>query len=519
MPEVRSIPSAVGAYEAQVIDFSGITREMARAAQLKQKQAAEEAAAVDKMIDRTMVDNRTTRVQDDPYLSSMRDEIYDFYDKNRKSILSGGSAYSEMKQRMGKLKSEIGKSNTLFKMGQSFVSVYRDGLRRGDQFEATTKEAFSNWEKPINDKAWNEYTIKRPDGSTAPLDQFSVDDIQYGKAFDEKVDIVDKFKPTDFHTVTYEEVGGENKFGFQLDKTTQIKMVMPSVTANWVNQASISKPTSFTETYGKLFDMYRQQYNNDPKMMELDFNGVVDAYKDIAKVDISTMFNQGQPGIDTPYEFALFSNMKRNMPYIAKKTYDYSTQSMLFKQQMVDIAKQRANLARQKFFRDEKTDEDLPQQIASAFSNPNAVGSINDIDNYINSYINNPDFATGGAKSAWVESKSLGGKVYQHTVYQQRPVINGATGNPAASEAEARAIVGGSGILKGIKNSDGTYSFYNQVVRTVTIDYGKKTAIGEVESKIINPAIESSQSTQHKVWLKERTKKMPKGKQFTQEWP
>ena len=518
MPEVRSIPSAVGAYEAQVIDFSGIPREMARVAQAKEKQRAEQAADLDKSIEKMIGNKGGVRPQDTEYINDLEKELYNFYYNNKKSILAGGKEKIELNERMGKVRAEINRSSGLFKTGLVLIPTMKSMYEKGGEMSDEGKQALDAWQLPINDPRRQSYTIPGPGGTRVAIDNFNVDNLDWTKPFDEKTDLTNKFAKQDYRTKTIKELGGKNKYGFVTDETMQVRYVLPGTVEQVVKNVSVTKGNSFSKHYETLFEQYKQQYA--PDVMAEDFKGVADAYSDITGFDITTMFKSGK--VNTAYEYALFTNLKRNIPQVVKDTYDYATQNMLFRQQSLDIARSRNALGWSKFNWQQTQNETLQQQIAQMLSSEGGPSNIAKINDYINANVAIADLNTGGGKNFEVETVHLKGKYYQHNLKARVPLLSLVTGNPITSQTEAEDVFkssmskmqGWKGVIKSF-TSDGQTIYYGEYTQSFHINYADKGAANLVDSKILTVASEVSNSDALRKSLDSKRKKIVPDEQTT----
>ena len=92
MAEVRPIPSAVGAFEAQVIDFNKTYKAIVDNAAAIRKRQAQAQKDIEKQMDVALADKRAIRPQDSDYVEEKRQEVYNYYFQNRDNIMAGGKS-------------------------------------------------------------------------------------------------------------------------------------------------------------------------------------------------------------------------------------------------------------------------------------------------------------------------------------------------------------------------------------------------------------------------------------------
>ena len=359
MAEVRAIPSAVGAFEAQVLNFDKTYKAIVDNASAIRKRQAQTQKDIEKQIEVSLADKRTIRPQDSDVVEEKRLDVYNYYYNNRDNINAGGKALGELKMKMGEFTSLVTESASLKKQGDTFNPVIAQGLKFENQFDDGVLDAYDMWSKPINDPTRKEATFDR-DGQKVPINQFGVPDLKYFAKFNEPKDldavITANVKP---YTVTSMELSKNKKLGINVDETTQIKIYDDNAIANQVLSVATSpKSRGFLST----FDKQLQMYNTFPKEeRELEFKSVVDAYKDLTGSDVSRHFRkEGGPGIDNALEFAVFKNLQSKLPQLVKDTYDYRTQNALINTWRFGLSQSKFNYEKEQ---NETLDEDIIKSI------------------------------------------------------------------------------------------------------------------------------------------------------------
>ncbi len=359
MAEVRAIPSAVGAFEAQVLNFDKTYKAIVDNASAIRKRQAQTQKDIEKQIEVSLADKRTIRPQDTDAIEEAKMEAYNYFYNNRDKVNSSSSAMNELKTKMGKFTALVSESNALKKQGDTMNPVLKEALDPKNEMDEGLVDAYDMWSKPINDPTRQNATFDR-DGQKVPINQFGVPDLKYFEKFNEAKDldaaITANVKP---FTKTSMELSRNKKLGMYVDETTQIKVYDDNAIVNQVITAATSnKSRGFLST----FDKQLQMYNAFPKEdRELEFKSVVDAYKDLTGSDVSRHFRkEGGPGIDNALEFAVFKNLQSKLPQVVKDTYDYRTQNALINTWRFGLSQSKFNYEKEQ---NETLDEDIIKSI------------------------------------------------------------------------------------------------------------------------------------------------------------
>ena len=475
MAEVRQIPSAVGAYEAQVISFDKAYRAIVSQEQARQKQKAALAEDTQKFIERSLVDDRQFRPQDEKYIAKLKEDVNNFYYENRNSILSGGSALGELKQRMGKLKSEIGYSNSLFRQAQSLAPIAKEAMSPTNDIDPVALRRWEAFNLPINDPNRKK---EFPD-----IDETSPVHLTYSKALNEKTDIDDKFSPLQM-TISKEQLGN-TKYGLQ-DQVTEIKMVKPADIQAVVFGAASDKPISFKNTYGKRLEMYKKVVPEEQKT--LDFNDMVEAYKDITGVNVSGMFNEGGAGIDTEYEYALYSKLYNNLPYEAKFSYSYKTKNMLMNQEQLAL-----NRSRQFLGNKAKDKTDLPETLFNMLKPGNF--SKESFTSWFDNTFGVGDMRFGNVKPATLTNVTVDANgIATLDIETQAPLRDPTNNELVKDEAQAKVLAskgGGQVVLAKADMGGGKFMYFAKRKLQYKVNTKKREDLSLIQNRIIAPILSS----------------------------
>lgn len=345
MAEVRPIPSAVGAFEAQIIDTSRSYNALVQNANALRKQQAELAKETEKLINTSLSDKRTTRPQDNDYLNSLKNDAQTYFSNNKDAVLRGGAELQTLKEKMGKFTSEVGLSNALFRTTNSMAPVVSESLKANNAPSKKLQEVWSNYLLPINDPKRKTYTYKNASGVDVDINQLSVLDLTRYKTLSD----VDFLKNIDAVAKNYSVSFKKPIKGarFIQDQTTTFSLKSPLEVAGVV-KGVLNDYVNKLEEYTTKYDAIQKSPDLVTAMNE-DLSGIIQMYKDASSgapagtgfgsiVDIFS--EDGVQGINSPYELAVYDALKSNAPTFLKSTYDYSTQNQIWRQMSLDLQRQ-----------------------------------------------------------------------------------------------------------------------------------------------------------------------------------
>lgn len=484
MAEVRPIPSAVGAFEAQVIDFNKTYKAIVDNASAIRKRQAQAQKDIEKQMDVSLADKRAIRPQDSDYVEEKRQDVYNYYFQNRDNIMAGGKAAGELKMKMGEFTSAVNQSSSLNRRGMSLNPAWKEAMKDENQMDDGLTEVQRVWSLPINDPKRKDAKFDRG-GFQASIDEFDVPDISYYKKFNEIKDIYDPItKNVKPYTVETMRLTTNPKIGKYVDQTTKLQLYNPTEIVNTVTAAvSGSKSRGFLSDYGKQLAVYKSIPQEDK---DLELKGVIEAYKDLEGTDMSSWFAKqgGTAGIDNELELAAFKQLQNNLPQLVKDTYDYRTQSMLMRQWQYDLSVSKFNYKQEQ---EEQLDLIVSRAIKSGKFNPDEWNA------YYKPFTNASNSATGNVRSADINfSKEDANGNITVTLQTQTPILD-ADGKYITdkNQAQASQMVAGKAGTKAVISYDGLW--YAQNNKTIVINR-KTEPESVITSKItgINDQIENA---------------------------
>jgi len=431
MAEVRPIPSAVGAFEAQVIDFNKTYKAIVDNAAAIRKRQAQAQKDIEKQMDVALADKRAIRPQDSDYVEEKRQEVYNYYFQNRDNIMAGGKSAGELKMKMGEFTSAVNQSSSLNRRGMSLNPAWKEAMKDENQMDDGLTEVQRVWSLPINDPNRKDAKFDRG-GFQASIDEFDVPDISYYKKFNETKDLDDAItrnvKP---YTPDVMTLTKNTKLGIYADQLTETRIYDPYGIVGQVESVANSKSRSFLANYTPQLAVYKSLPEWE---RQSEFNGVMDAYKDLSGVDMRPWFQKGDGQfIDNELELAAFKKLQAKMPQVIKDTYDYRTQSILLKQWQLNLSRSRFAFQKEKESEEEGFDATLTKAIKSGKFNKDEWNA------YMNGWSNIDHPGASGVRAGGYEfsSPDSNGKVTV-TYYTQVPL----------KDAEGKNLTSANGITK-----------------------------------------------------------------------
>jgi hypothetical protein len=329
MAEVRALPSAVGAFEAQVLNTTGAYNYLMKQAAEQKKQSAALRKQLEDNMNTALSDKRLIRAQDDPYITSLKVDLENYYSQNRDAIIDGGTAFNEYKRKLGKVTSEISRSISIKEKGTQLASY---ALRSIDPTKGTTYskafgQALSVFELPINDERRVNYTFTNDFGEPVGIDQLSVNELDRFAYFrlERLDDAIRNIKPYEYKTTSL--VGGK-------DVTTYRKVTPPKEIYGAVFNVA-NTYTDFIDTYSKVSkaeqDLYSTSYAPLSERMNKSLQEMNKFYQSTGTGEILSLFekNDNTVGVDpnNPFEYALFQKLWENMPKDMGMSYSYMSET------------------------------------------------------------------------------------------------------------------------------------------------------------------------------------------------
>lgn len=408
MAEVRALPSAVGAFEAQVLDTSRPYNYLMQMANLRRRESLALRKEIEKGLNTALADKRTIRPQEDEYIKELRKDLNDFWSKNKADILAGGASYDKLVEKQGLLTSEITRSVATKERGlqlENFaIKIIEDPIK-GQDVSSGFKEALNIYRLPINDPRRKNYTFKNEYGDDVPVDQLTINDLNRIAYFRPQVldDAIASVAPTKYETTYYDKKSGRDitrayasKNPFQIaDKIKTTATVYPDMLGEFEKQ-SLAEQALYSSGGPTLQERVNKSF------VKIDeFYQKAGAVTKDGVGSLKALFEErdGVPGVDVnnPYEYALFQKLYANLPRDLGMSYDYRTRSDW-------RASQDLNLRRQNFYF-QRSQADKPESLDGEILNRIRSGKFNgkEAAEWINTFVAQQESSLGNLVPAKVD--------------------------------------------------------------------------------------------------------------------
>jgi hypothetical protein len=393
MAEVKALPSAVGAFEAQVIDTSKPYNYLMQMANLRRRESLALRKEIEKGLNTALADKRAIRPQDSDYINGLRKDLNDFYSKNKADIDARGASYDKLIEKQGLLTSEITRSVSIKERGlqlENFAIKTMDPLKATD-VSTVFKEALNVFRLPINDQRRKDYRFNNELNEDVEVDQMTVNDLNRIAYFRPQVldDAISSIPSTPYQMQFIQKkkggapVGSDvtrkfaSKSPFQIaDKIKTTATVYPDMLGEFEKQ-SLAEQALYSSGGPTLQERVNKWF---PKIVEF-YQKAGAATKDgIGSIEFLFEERDGVTGVDVnnPYEYALFQKLNANLPRDLGMSYDYTTQSNWRAIQSFNLQKQNFYFQRSQANKPESLDGEILNRIKSGnFNGKEAAEWIN----------------------------------------------------------------------------------------------------------------------------------------------
>jgi hypothetical protein len=429
MAEVRQIPSAVGAFEAQVFDMGKTYRTIMTQEASRRKAQSDQKKELDKMMANTYAAKGKGRLQDMPELEKQYKELQDYYVNNGSAIMKGGQEFLEFQKKRSEFIFEAEQANLRKQRDQQLSPFFKLKLDK-EGLSDKSNELMTIFNLPYNDPRRKNYQYEGSDGQMHGIDELNVTDIEKYTRFNE-VEFMKKI-----NTVAPKKVVKDLRIepsqeynlpkGYQIAVTGEYEIRDPVKIVQAVTGELISTPDA-RNTYAKMFN------NETPESLvkaseEMKiFNQV---FKSAGYAQIINSETDNQPGITNPEEFAIYRNLKANLPQnLGEKI---STQLVTAK-----LGMERANLAQRKWanFLDLQSRNIPIDEAANRFIDTNPT------DKQLE------DFAKSETKLLAATYAGGGGTMPGKVTYFKPGTFNPTKDSPGLTNVGAPSFIGNKGVL------------------------------------------------------------------------
>lgn len=313
MAEVRQIPSAVGAFEAQVFDMSKTYRTIMSQDSARRKAQADQKKEMDKMMANTYSVKGKGRIQDMPELEKEFNKVQDYYINNNASILKGGKEFMEFQKMRSAWMFDAQQAALRLEKDKQLSPFFKLKLEK-EGLSEKSEELMAIYNLPYNDKRRQEYKYMGSDGQEHGIDELNVTDIDKYTRFNED-DLMNNIvrtapatKVTDLSIDAGKEWGVPGAGPILVTGTTQLRD--PIKISQAVTGELAAKPDAVR--------FYKEMYNQEtPEALQAAsdemkaFNSI---YKAAGFGQVVNLEKDNTPGISNEVEYALYRNIKANMP-------------------------------------------------------------------------------------------------------------------------------------------------------------------------------------------------------------
>jgi hypothetical protein len=490
MAEVRPIPSAVGAFEAQVLNMNKAYNFLMQNAAAERKQSAALRKQVEDDLYSSLNDKRVIRSQDAIYIESLKKDAEDYFFKNKSAVLQGGEAYNELRRKMGLVTNEVTRSMSA-KEQQNQIDGYAKGIlenaEKGLDVGSQFKEGVAVVRLPINDKKRKEYIFKNQIGDDVGIEQLSINELERVAYFSFKRldEAINDIQP---NTTSFEAlIKGK-------DVETKYNVRSPLKISEAIVNTAAAYP-GMEKEYEKLKNTELQIFPDLQERMNKSLPKIISAYETAGAStpgsdfgSVASLFEQdGVQGIDinNPYEYALYKKLEANLPIKIGMSYSYKSQANAMASDRLKLMKSNHYFMLQEKERNTGLDEKMLNEIRSGNFKPGQAEEI------LNAYIAQEESGLGAIAPAKV---SFDEKNKTMTTTTNRMLFE-PNNAPVDNFSKAQALTKGKGQLRKYMNGQ----YYVTESKTISIDKNSpslgadfSSALDMAEDVMINNTLKKS---------------------------
>jgi hypothetical protein len=317
MAEVKPIPSAVGAFEAQVFNLTRTANVIQQQEAQRRRLQADARKEAEKALSEMGTLMAKGRKQDLPYLQQLYSDVTSYYSQNAGSLKPGTAEYNKFNELKAKFNFEsqrsIGEKET-DKDFANFMAVNSEKQKISDG----SLEAWSAKQLPINDPKRAQFRFKKRDGSEAPIDEIGLPDLQKYDRYDENETRKDiqGVQNIDIQTENFVRNYKGTNVPFGSIKETTLRFKPPSQILQ-----------TFDTRYASSLDaesFYDNAWNNLSQKEKDDMNTLFSKINDVYRAagineKITLDEKDGVKGISNGYEFGAAKFLLDYMPMQVKE--------------------------------------------------------------------------------------------------------------------------------------------------------------------------------------------------------
>jgi hypothetical protein len=313
MAEVRQIPSAVGAFEAQVFDMGKTYRTIMTQAAAQRKAQSDQKKELDKMMVNAYAAKGKGRLQDMPELEKQYNELQNYYINNGSAIMAGGKEFLEFQKKRSEFIFEADAANLRKERDKQLSPFFKLKIDK-EGLSQESENLMRIFNLPYNHPERKNFTYKGSDGLDHGIDELNVTDIDKYTKFNE-IDLMKDIETTvKAKKVTDLKVEPSGKWGvgggFPILVTGTTELKDPIEIAQAVTGTLSSKPDAvryYKEMFNKETSSSLQNASYDMDMLNSIYRGA--GFSQFVNFD-----NDGNAGITNEVEYAIYRNLKSNLP-------------------------------------------------------------------------------------------------------------------------------------------------------------------------------------------------------------
>lgn len=398
MAEVKPIASAVGAYEAQVLNMTGAYNQLLKmqAQQAKSSEAMRKRAEDD--LNSLLRDKRTISHNDSAYIEGLRKDAQDYFFQNKEEIYSNTKTRNEFYNKLNHATSEYTKAVRKKEQGVELNRYYLEATKTGatkvsNEFE----QRLAMFNRPIDDSERKAYTFTNANKVDVGIDELGVLDLNAIAVFsptklDERIRLIPKNTKSNEYFV-----GKVGKKYVGRDVQKQISFVNPAQVAETVIGTAVEFQQSFTDSWKDRIELDKANYASNGLDLQTaateDLNSIIKLYKDAGIIlpeagkpgSIESIFmDDGVAGvnINNPLEYAALRSLESTLPQYLGESYSYKTQQLWISGAHLALAKA-DNARKMQEYADRKDksinfDDELKGQIKDAIKSGNLGNVLKD---------------------------------------------------------------------------------------------------------------------------------------------
>ena len=313
MAEVRPIPSAVGAFEAQVFDMGKTYRTLTTMQAAQRKSQLEAKKQADKTLAELGNLKAAGRSQDIEYLNGLNNELVNYFSENREKIEPGTAEFKKFNELKSNFIYETEKSKNE-KDKEVRFATYASANASKFMLSDAAKEIIEIQKLPINDQRRSEFK-KTIDDRELSIDELDLPNLDKFAKFDETTlnrNIIANARPFRVNAVEFNKNFKGLKSPYPITITNSTQITDPyTIIREYVTEYAQTPDTgnTYAKQYYTLTDEEKKAYSEELKAMR-------DIFKAAGAGDmVNLSFEDDQTeGISNPFEYGLYVNLKRNLP-------------------------------------------------------------------------------------------------------------------------------------------------------------------------------------------------------------